>query len=173
MKNRTIDHLLLVGVIALAALFVGVVANSLNDHVAKEGDRAPKFSIRTDSGRDVTPAEFGGKLLLVNFWATWCPPCVEEMPALDALQRRFAGQGLVVVGISIDTDAAAYHQFLKKYPVSFQTARDGAKKINTDYGTFKVPESYLIDQSGRIVKKVVGKENWTDEHVINYVQSFL
>jgi peroxiredoxin len=95
------------------------------------------------------------------------------MPALDALQRRFAGQGLVVVGISIDTDAAAYHQFLKKYPVSFQTARDGAKKINTDYGTFKVPESYLIDQSGRIVKKVVGKENWTDEHVINYVQSFL
>lgn len=157
----------------MMALFVSIVANSLNDHVAKEGDTAPRFSIRTDSGREMTPADFGGKLLMVNFWATWCQPCVEEVPTLDALQRRFAGQGLVVLGISVDTDANAYRQFLKKYQVSFETARDGAKKINADYGTFKFPETYIIDRSGKIVKKVIGKENWTDERVVNYVQSLL
>jgi peroxiredoxin len=173
MKNRTIDRLLIVGILALTAVFVGVVANSLNDHIAKEGDTAPKFAIRTDSGRTITAADFGGKLLILNFWATWCKPCVDEVPALDALQRRFAGQGLVVLGVSVDTDSTAYRSFLTRYRVSFLTARDAEKKISSDYGTFKFPESYLIDRSGRIVKKVVGEENWTDERVVNYVQSLL
>lgn len=173
MNNRTIDRLLLGGLAALMAVFVAVLAYTLNDHVAKEGDTAPKFSIRTDSGREVSQTDFGGKLLVLNFWATYCKPCVEEVPSLDALQRRFAGQGLVVLGISTDTDARAYRQFIAKNRLSFETALEGSQKINADYGTYLYPETYIIDRSGRIVKKVIGKENWTDEHVMNYVQSFL
>jgi peroxiredoxin len=173
MKNRTIDRLVLAGIGVFLAAFIGVVSYSLEDHIAVEGKKAPGFSIETDSGRTITPADFGGKLLVLNFWATWCAPCVEEMPALDELQRRFAGKGLVVLGVSVDENANEYKGFLAKNRISFLTARQGSRKVSADYGTFKYPETYLIDQSGVVIKKVIGKENWTDDRVISYVQSLL
>ncbi len=172
MQNR-IDRLLLGGIAVLVVAFIAVLAQSLNDHVIKEGDRAPDFSIRTDEGRTVSPADFGGKVLVLNFWATWCAPCVEEIPTLDSLQRHFAGSGLVVLGVSVDTDQDAYRRFLAKNRVSFLTAREDTRKINADYGTFQYPETYIIDRSGKVVKKIIGKETWNDERVVNYVQSLL
>jgi len=173
MQNRTVDRILLGGIGVLVVLLVAVFARSVDDHVVKDGDRAPDFSIRTDSGRTVSRGNFGGKVLILNFWATWCVPCVTEMPSLDQLQARFASQGLVVLGVSIDKDQDAYRQFLRKVPVSFQTARDGEQKINSQYGTSKVPESYIIDRSGRVIKKIVGSETWNDDRVMSYVQSLL
>jgi peroxiredoxin len=172
MRNRT-DRLLLGGIALLFVSFVAVLAQSLNEHMVKEGDTAPRFSIRTDSGRTMGTADFPGKVLILNFWASWCAPCVEEMPSLDVLQKRFAGQGVVVLGVSIDTDAAAYRQFLAKTPVAFETARETAARINVDYGTLKVPETYIIDRSGKVLKKIVGEEAWSDQRVIDYVQSLL
>ncbi len=172
MQNRT-DRILLGAIGLLLIAFVAVLAESLNDHVIKEGDRAPNFSIRTDEGRTISPADFGGKVLVLNFWATWCAPCVQEIPTLDSLQRHFAGAGLVVLGVSVDTDQNAYRQFLTRNPVSFLTARENTQKINADYGTFQYPETYIIDRSGKVVKKIIGKETWNDERVVNYVQSLL
>jgi cytochrome c biogenesis protein CcmG, thiol:disulfide interchange protein DsbE len=173
MQNRKIDRLLLGGIAVLLLTLTAVLSASLREHMAQEGQPAPSFSIRTDAGNVITPEQFGGKLLLLNFWATWCAPCVEEVPTLDALQRRFQKQGLVVVGVSVDENANAYREFLAKNQVAFQTLRDPSKKLSIDYGTFKYPETYLIDSSGRVIKKVIGKEDWTDEHVISYVQSLL
>ena len=173
MKNRTVDRLLLGGIAVLLLSLTAVLSASLHEHMAREGETAPSFSIRADSGSVITPQQFGGKLLLLNFWATWCPPCVAEVPSLDGLQRRLQKDGLVVVGISVDENPEAYRQFLARNHVSFQTARDPGKKISFDYGTFKYPESYLIDGSGKVIKKVIGKEDWTDERVIAYVQSLL
>ncbi len=70
--------------------FVGVIVLSLRDTSAKEGGQAPRFAISTDEGRKITPDQFGGKLLVLNFWASWCPPCVQEIPSLNAFQKRFA-----------------------------------------------------------------------------------
>ncbi len=172
MKNRT-DRLLLGGIALLLITFVAVLAKSLDEHMVKEGDTAPHFSIRTDAGRTIGTPDFPGKVLILNFWASWCAPCVEEMPSLDVLQKRFSGQGVTVLGISIDKDANAYHQFLARTPVGFETARQTADLINVDYGTLQVPETYIIDRSGKVLKKIVGKEIWSDERVINYVQSLL
>ncbi len=172
MKNRT-DRILLGGIALLLVAFVGLLANSLNEHVVKEGDTAPSFTIRTDTGKTMGPEAFPGKVLILNFWASWCAPCVEEMPSLDSLQKRFAGQGVTILGVSIDTDAKAYRQFLSKTPVSFETAMETANRINVDYGTLQVPETYIIDRSGKVIKKIIGKETWNDERVINYVQSLL
>jgi peroxiredoxin len=172
-SNRTIDKLLLGGIAVLLLTLTAVLSASLREHMAQEGQPAPSFSIRTDSGNVITPEQFGGKLLLLNFWASWCAPCVEETPSLDALQRRFQKEGLVVVGVSVDEDANAYRRFLSTYHIGFQTLRDPSKKLSIDYGTFKYPETYLIDSSGRVIKKVIGKEDWTDERVIAYVQSLL
>ena len=172
MRNRT-DRFLLGGIALLLVAFVGVLAKSLNEHIVKEGDTAPSFSIRTDSGKMLGPANFPGKVLIVNFWASYCAPCVEEMPSLDVLQKRFATQGLVVLGVSIDTDANAYRQFLLRTPVHFETALETTDRINVDYGTLQIPETYIIDRSGLVVKKIVGKEMWSDERVMEYVQSLL
>jgi peroxiredoxin len=153
--------------------FVGALYLSLHDNVVKAGDRAPSFSVHTENGKTLTARDFGGKLLLLNFWATWCQPCVEEVPSLDLLQRQLGAKGLVVLGVSVDEDQKAYKDFLARFHVSYPTARDPHKEINTKYGTLQFPESYLIDQNGRVVEKIVGEANWASPRMIEHVQSLL
>jgi cytochrome c biogenesis protein CcmG, thiol:disulfide interchange protein DsbE len=162
--------------IAIGVLLVAlgyVAADSLREKVVDVNDTAPDFTIATDNGRTLSRSNFGGKLLVVNFWATWCPPCIEEMPSLDQFQRRFAGSGVVVLGISVDQSERAYRDLLRKAGVSFLTARDPEGRISASYGTSKYPESYVIDQRGKVVQKIIGPTNWTDERMISYIQSLL
>ncbi len=153
--------------------FVGVLYLSLHDNVVKAGDTAPEFSIKTEKGKTVTAKDFGGKLLLLNFWATWCQPCVQEVPSLDELSRDLAPKGLVVLGVSVDKDEKAYKEFLDRFHVSYLTGRDPDQVINGSYGTVQYPESYLIDTRGRVVEKIVGQENWSSEQMVQHVQSLL
>ena len=160
----------------LGALFLGFVAllyQSIHERTVNVGDSAPSFSITADNGRAITAANFGGKVLLVNFWATWCAPCVQEIPSLNLLQSRFRDRGLVVLGISVDKDETAYRQFVSRFRLSFLTARDPEQKINHDYGTSQFPETYVINAEGKVVNKIVGEANWTDDKMVNYVQSLL
>jgi peroxiredoxin len=167
------DHILraLIGVLLIAVVLV--IVGSLRERVVVVGDTAPDFSVVTDNGGRVSRANFGGKLLVLNFWATWCPPCVEEMPSLVEFQREFASSGVVVLGISVDKNEKAYRDFLRKNNVAFQTARDPGAKISVDYGTFKYPETYIIDSRGKVVQKIIGPMNWTDENTISYVRSLI
>src|SRR5712692_6341725 len=108
----------------LLAVLVYVIYDSFHERVVVVGDSAPEFSIRTDSGRTVSASNFGGRLLVLNFWATWCRPCIEELPSLNQFQRRMADSGVVVLGISVDKDEKAYRSFLSRANVSILTARD-------------------------------------------------
>jgi cytochrome c biogenesis protein CcmG, thiol:disulfide interchange protein DsbE len=157
----------------LVIVLMAVVYNAVHEPVVNSGDPAPHFAVTADSGRALTEKDFGGKLLLVNFWASWCQPCVEETPSLDLLQRRLGPSGLVVLGISVDKDAKAYQRFLAQQQVSFLTARDGEQKINAEYGTYQYPESYLIDTSGKVVEKIIGPRDWSDPALVTHVQSLL
>jgi peroxiredoxin len=168
-----VDRILEGGILVMLCAFVGVLYVSLHDNVVKAGDKAPDFSIRADNGRTVTTHDFGGKLMILNFWATWCQPCVQEVPSLDALQRQLGPKGLVVFGVSVDKDEQAYKQFLQRFRVSYPTAIDPKQAINTKYGTSQFPESYLIDTNGRVVEKIVGEANWSSEQMIQHVQSLL
>jgi cytochrome c biogenesis protein CcmG/thiol:disulfide interchange protein DsbE len=154
-------------------VFVYVIFDSFHEKVVVVGDSAPDFSITADNGRTVTPANFGGKLLVLNFWATWCPPCIEELPSLNEFQQRYAKAGVVVLGISIDTDEKAYRAFLNRAGVTFLTARDPEKKISGDYGTIKVPETYIIDGSGKVVRKIISNTDWMSERMTKDVESLL
>ncbi len=170
--NKT-ERVLKASIALLLVLLAGAIYDSMRDKVIGVGDRAPNFSIVADNGRRVTRSDFGGRLLVLNFWATWCPPCIEEMPSLDEFQRKLAGSGVVVVGVSVDTDEQAYRQFLQKAKVSFLTSRDPAAEISAEYGTFKFPETYVIDSRGRVVQKHIGPEIWTNEDLLRSVQSLL
>ncbi len=167
-----INVLLRVLVGVLIACFIALIGWNLRDTSAREGGAAPTFSIQTDEGHRVNPASFGGKILVLNFWASWCPPCVQEIPSLSVFQRRFASSGVVVVAISIDKNPQKYRSFLDKIRPSFQTARDGSSDISNQYGTFQIPETYII-KNGRIMRKFANAEDWTSDDITQYIQSLL
>ena len=152
--------------------FAAVIGYSLQDRSAKEGGRAPDFSIVTDQGKRVTPTSFGGKILVLNFWATWCAPCVQEVPSLNAFQRQFAGSGVVVVAVSVDKSEQKYKNFLRRIPVSFETMRDSRADLSSEYGTFQYPETYII-KNGRIARKFALAEDWVSDDMTQYVKSLL
>jgi len=153
----------------LVALVV-IIAGTLNERVVKAGDTAPDFTITTDRGQKIGPSNFGGKVLVLHFWASWCGPCVDEAPAINEFEKKVAGSGVVVLGVSIDTNEAAYRKFISRYQVAFQTARDPEANISTMYGTFKVPETYIIDRTGKVAQKIIGEGDWSDA-TVNYVKS--
>jgi cytochrome c biogenesis protein CcmG, thiol:disulfide interchange protein DsbE len=167
------DKILAGGVAALAALLVWVVSGTLATPVVNAGDRAHKFKVVTEDGKTVTPTDFGGKLLVVNFWASWCEPCIVETPSLEAFNQQFAKRGVVVLGISGDTNEKRYKEFLSKYGISFETSRDPDSDIAYSYGTTQFPDSYIIDSSGKVVEKIVNAQNWMDPQFIERIQKLL
>jgi cytochrome c biogenesis protein CcmG, thiol:disulfide interchange protein DsbE len=168
-----VDRIIEAGICAMLAVFVGTLYMSLHENVVKAGDKAPDFTLHADNGRTVTPHDFGGKLLLVNFWASYCVPCVEEMPALNEMSRELGPRGLVVLAVSSDKEESAYKQFLAKNPVSFMTVLDPGKDVQTNYGTILIPESYLIDSKGKVLEKFVSSQAWASPLMIDHVQSLL
>lgn len=131
------------------------------------GDAAPDFSL-TDSDRTVRLSQFRGKPILLNFWATWCPPCVEEVPALVALQKQM-GDKVVILAVSADEDEEAYKKFTQKHMPGLLTIRDGKQQSNRLYGTFAFPETYVIDREGVIRRKFIGAVDWTSPEIIDYL----
>src|SRR5579862_6421773 len=91
------------------------------------GTAAPNFTVQ-DSDRKLTLSDYHGKTVVLNFWATWCPPCVEEMPSLIQMQQRMKDKGVVVLAVSLDEDESAYHKFLRDHGVNVITVRDPAMK---------------------------------------------
>jgi cytochrome c biogenesis protein CcmG/thiol:disulfide interchange protein DsbE len=160
-------------IVLLLGVFVYVIFDSFHERVVVVGDTAPDFSITADNGRTITAANFGGKLLVLNFWATWCQPCLEELPSLNEFQQRFAGSGVVVLGVSVDKDEKAYRDLLTRARLSFLTARDPDNKINVDFGTFKFPETYIIDANGKVVRKIINAQDWMSDRMIHDVETLL
>jgi peroxiredoxin len=158
--------------LGLVALAYGVF-RSFRDEIIDVGDPAPEFSIVADGGRAVSRSSFGGRLLVLNFWATWCPPCISEMPSLSRFQEQFASSGVVVLGISVDRSERAYRRLLDKRKVAFLTARDPEARVSASFGTYKYPETYLIDRNGKVVQKIIGAADWSDTAMVNQIKALL
>jgi len=171
MQSVKVDRFLRVAIVALAGILVFVIYAAIHERVIAAGDAAPEFALTADTGRAVGLPNFGGKLLVLNFWATWCPPCVEETPSLSQFAAEYANRGVVVLGVSVDKDPRAYQAFLQKYHPAFLTARDS--KIHEDYGTFMYPETYIIDASGKVLRKFAEPVNWMNPEITQYVNSLL
>jgi len=111
--------------------------------------------------------------VVLNFWATWCPPCVEEAPALNQLQQAIAPQGGMILGISVDEDDEAYKKFLVDHSIVFPTYRDPSKQIAASYGTSMFPETYIIDRRGRIARKIIGPQDWASPEMVAYLRDLM
>jgi peroxiredoxin len=114
------------------------------------GKKATEFKLPAVSGEEVTLQSFRGKVLLINFWATWCGPCREELPELVRVQEKFRKRGLAVVAVSVDNDVENVRAFLRKYDIKLQALWDRRKKVADAYAVEKMPSSYIVDRNGII-----------------------
>jgi cytochrome c biogenesis protein CcmG, thiol:disulfide interchange protein DsbE len=172
---RTIYYICVRSALVLAGLSIltGCYSHSKPSSI---GTAAPNFTIQ-DSDRSVTLSQLRGKIVVLNFWATWCPPCVDEMPSLEQLQRKFQGKDVTVLAVSLDDDANDYHKFLKDHHIDLLTVRESGQRTDTGvvapvsskYGTFKVPETYIIDRNGMIRRKFIGEVNWGQLEIVEYL----
>ena len=173
MAEKKTDRVLLILIGVLTAVLIGVVAETTREKITEVGDSAPGFTLVTDDGRSVSESEFGGKVLVLNFWATWCVPCVEELPSLNQFQKELASSGVVVLGVSVDRNEKAYRQFLKRAGVNFRTSRDPEANVSSRYGTFKYPETYVIDRNGKVVQKHIGPRDWMEPGLLAQIKAML
>lgn len=138
-----------------------------NSRPAQIGTQAPDFTV-SDGQKTVALNQFRGKTVVLNFWATWCGPCVEEVPSLVALQKEL-GDKVVILAVSTDVDADAYRKFTEKRMPGLLTVRDGDNRSNALYGTFAFPETYVIDKDGVIRRKFIGPQDWTSPEIVDFL----
>ncbi len=149
----------------MTLLLSGCYSGTRPPHI---GTTAPDFTVQ-DSDRKISLDEFRGKVIVLNFWATWCPPCVDELPSLIQMQQNLKSKGVEVLAISVDADQSAYQNFLKTYKVNLLTVRDPDQKSNNLYGTFMFPETYIIDRQGVLRRKFVGPIDWGTPEIVDYL----
>ena len=141
---------------------------------AMEGYYAPEFSLPLLTGENTSLSRARGKVVLVNIWATWCKPCLDEMSSLEALYRKKRDRGLEILAVSIDKGGAdVVERFVKKLNLSFPILLDPTGSVGQLYGITGVPESFLVSRKGMIVEKVVGPRDWLHPHSLMTVESLL
>lgn len=149
----------------VAAVLGAVVTGSLSaapvvEEAPKVGYRAPRFKLADLQGKPLGLGELEGKVVLLNFWASWCAPCVEEMPALRQLQAAMPATSFTVVALAQDIESADVSKFLKDHPVNFPVALDEDNDIARTYKVRGLPVTFLLDKKGQIVEKVMGPKAW-------------
>lgn len=128
------------------------------------GKSAPNFTLKTLEGKEISLSDLRGKVVLVNFWATWCPPCREEMPLFEEVYKKYKNRGFEILAISTDTSADAVKEFVKEFKVSFPVLMDDGK-VSSSYGIQGLPTSFLIDREGKVIKIRLGKYREVEKDV--------
>ncbi|HXX58175.1 MAG TPA: TlpA disulfide reductase family protein [Thermodesulfovibrionales bacterium] len=129
------------------------------------GKQAPDFTLKDITGRSLSLSSLKGKAVLVNFWATWCPPCRDEMPSLNRLFKAYKDQGLIVLAVSTDRSESTVKDFLSRYPADFQVFMDADMQTSRRYRVFSMPTAFLLDRNGVIIKRYLGEEDWDSAEI--------
>jgi thiol-disulfide isomerase/thioredoxin len=146
------------------------VAGSISERLVQAGFAIPKAEISaTDftlpglDGKTVGLSSFRGKLVILSFWATWCGPCKQELPSIQALYEKLKGKGLTVVAVDLMEDPKTVGDFVKSYGMTFPVLLDGHGKVGGIYDAGSIPTNYLVDRKGKILARVVGYDGveWT------------
>ncbi len=178
LKDGLLGLLIIVALILLVLRFqkMGNPQQEINFNQLKpkEGYLAPKFTLRNLRGNLEGLDDHAGKVIVVNFWATWCAPCVKEMPSFETLYRRFRSQGLTVLAVSLDQDPSAkVQEFVDKYKLSFPVLLDTEGVAEKLYPSFTIPFTYVIDKQGRVAARIDGAKDWESPETFKAIEYLL
>jgi thiol-disulfide isomerase/thioredoxin len=135
--------------------------------------QAPEFSLKDISGKRSNLKDFRGKVVFLNFWATWCVPCRDEMPLMEKLHREFGDQGLEIVAVDSREDKKLVQEFFREVGLSFKSVLDSDGKVSDEYGAWSLPLTYLIDRKGEFIGKATGGRNWESEDARAFFRELL
>ena len=140
--SRLLPGLLLASIVAL------VVPNLVL--AAEVGKTAPDFTLKSLDGKNLKLSEMAGNVVLINFWASWCGPCREEMPLLNALHNKYEPLGFTVLGVNVEEDVNGAKGFLKNFPVDFPVLLDNTNKVSRQYRVIAMPTTVVVDRDGNM-----------------------
>ena len=181
-EEKDFNYPMAVIIFVAVTVLVTLLSLELNDssfefsnQIAIEGNiPAPDFTFPGLDGKKVSLSEYKGKVVLVNIWATWCPPCVDEMPSMEKLYQKFKGKNFEILAVSIDEPGLkAVAPFMKKSNLTFPALIDSEGTIKAVYGITGVPESFIIDQQGILIKKIVGPVDWAATNVFRFFSDLI
>jgi peroxiredoxin len=166
-------------VAALGLLVVGKAADAREHLLEAMGmakvppKAAPDFTLPSTDGRQVSLQQYRGKVVFLNFWATWCIPCREEMPALERLHQTYQAQDLVIISIDLKESADQVKAFLQKHNLSFPSLLDQNGSVFRDYLVVGMPTTYLIGRDGTMLARGVGGRDWTRAEALQLIQELI
>ena len=137
------------------------------------GKRAPDFTLKDLNDRTVSLSSLKGNVVLINFWATWCPPCRDEMPSLNRLFKSLRNDGLAILAVSTDKRLSDVKGYVSGHPVDFHVLTDTELKTSRQYKVFSMPTSFLLDRKGVIVKRYLGEETWDSPEIMKEIRKAL
>jgi len=159
----------------LLALLIGIITLlPAGAHAGpKPGQRAPDFKVVTTSGQPVSLANYQGYVLVIDFFATWCPPCKASIPHLNAMNRKYGKQGLQILGQSLDEDGERLvKSFINEYRITYPVALT-TQKVETDYGISSIPVMFVIDKKGRVAEVYRGFSDEVGRSLDNLIKKLL
>lgn len=159
------------GIVAVLAGAALSLVWGRSSHPLRTGEKAPTFTLQRIDASSFSFRDNGHDVVLVNFWATWCPPCVEETPSLEKFARQMKPRGVRVIGVSVDQDLAALQKFVSGYHLTYSILRDPNQNLAARFGTYKFPETYIFDRDGRLVDKIIGAADWEDSQMIQFISA--
>jgi len=170
-------NLLLIVVVAIVGAAVYLVSSSSSRSPGEwvktvaVGDVAPDFQLEDTKGNKVSLSDLRGKVVMVNLWATWCPPCIEEMPSMERLHEVMAGEDFVLLAINAEQNGrTVVPEFLQKTPYTFPILYDDKGVVQKLYGVYKFPESFIVGKNGKVVEKIIGPLDWSSLKTITYLK---
>ncbi len=147
---------------ALLTIFVGGLYTS---HVEAKKVLAPDFTLKSRDGKNVRLSDLRGQVVLLNFWASWCGPCRQEMPVLDAMHKKYGNLGFAVLGVNLDAKSEKAVKYLKDTPVNFTVLYDPKGKVSGQYGVQAMPSTVIIDRDGYVRYLHEGfKDGYTEKY---------
>ena len=154
----------------LLIFFASLLHSEQNVHVNKPG---VDFTAKDVNGNNVTLSSYKGKVVLLNFWMTFCLPCREEMPSMEVLFNEYKSKGFEVLTVSADSEVSLVNDFIKEKELTFTMLMDTEMEVADKYNVVILPTSFMIDKNGIIRKFYLGANHWTDKQTIKFVEMLL
>lgn len=159
--------------IAILILLIGFMSSAWSEsnvlHPVKGQPLAPDFTLNDIDDKKHQLSDYRGKVVIVNFWATWCPPCRFELPSMEKLWQVIKREDVIMLGIDVGENADTIFTFTSDYPVTFPLLLDRDSSVTNKYPVLGIPTSFIIDPQGRIIYRAVGTRKWDDEQVIKQI----